>query len=277
MEETKASAEQNDFGDDFFFVKTSPEEELAKKKQILESVIDRPAPKFVQSSEHSKNALNNSKLIEQCSPPTAELQPFAMARMPMTANNRFAHETSSDMMQNSQFSFPDINDNSCSPKAEPVKRPSTTQNKNATEQKIITSPNISINEPEAKQNYTVMSQEGSAKKGKRNAFLAVDEQPDDEDLFISPNVVRDRSETQSNDIRPTNQFIEFYEENKSTGHLPQKKKIATRLIGKQYGDLEDLSRIHTLQVDGGAVWVIKFRKDGKFFATGGNDGILRVW
>ena len=75
-----------------------------------------------------------------------------------------------------------------------------------------------------------------------------------------------------------NLFLEFQEETKSTGALPQKKKIPTRLFGKQYGDLEDLSRIHTLQTtDGGAVWVIKFRKDGKFFATGGNDGILRVW
>ena len=32
-----------------------------------------------------------------------------------------------------------------------------------------------------------------------------------------------------------------------------------------------------MQASAGAIWVIKFRKDGNFVATGGVDGVLRVW
>ena len=32
-----------------------------------------------------------------------------------------------------------------------------------------------------------------------------------------------------------------------------------------------------MQAGSSAIWVIKFRKDGNLVATGGVDGVLRVW
>ena len=46
---------------------------------------------------------------------------------------------------------------------------------------------------------------------------------------------------------------------------------------KPYRELNDLQHLHHFSVSPRPIWVIKFRQDGKYLATGGLDGVLRVY
>ena len=46
---------------------------------------------------------------------------------------------------------------------------------------------------------------------------------------------------------------------------------------KPYRELNDLQNLHNFQVSEKPIWVVKFRQDGKYLATGGLDGVLRVY
>jgi len=54
-------------------------------------------------------------------------------------------------------------------------------------------------------------------------------------------------------------------------------KEKTKLIKKSYTELNNLVPVQEIKCGSDAVWVIKFRIDGAFMATGGKDGILRIW
>ena len=45
----------------------------------------------------------------------------------------------------------------------------------------------------------------------------------------------------------------------------------------QHRDLGDLQHLHSIKVSEKPIWVIKIRQDGKYLATGGLDGVLRVY
>ena len=55
--------------------------------------------------------------------------------------------------------------------------------------------------------------------------------------------------------------------------------IKSKLTKKTYNDLNNLSLQQTIKLQNNecAIWVVKFRKDGKFMATGGQDHVLRIW
>lgn len=61
--------------------------------------------------------------------------------------------------------------------------------------------------------------------------------------------------------------------------MPQDTRIRSKLIKKTYNDLNNLTlqQVIKLQSNDCATWVVKFRKDGKFMATGGEDHVLRIW
>jgi len=48
-------------------------------------------------------------------------------------------------------------------------------------------------------------------------------------------------------------------------------------VKKPYRELNDLQHLHKISVSKLPIWVVKFRQDGKYLATGGQDGILRVY
>ena len=48
-------------------------------------------------------------------------------------------------------------------------------------------------------------------------------------------------------------------------------------VKKLYKEFADLQCLHNIQVSDKPIWVIKFRQDGKYLATGGMDGVLRVY
>lgn len=56
-------------------------------------------------------------------------------------------------------------------------------------------------------------------------------------------------------------------------------RIRTKLYKKTYNDLSNLTLQQTIKLQNNncAIWVIKFRRDGKFMATGGQDHVLRIW
>ncbi|CDW78911.1 wd repeat-containing protein [Stylonychia lemnae] len=54
-------------------------------------------------------------------------------------------------------------------------------------------------------------------------------------------------------------------------------KERTKLQNKTYHELNNLIQVQEIKCGNDAIWVIKFRSDGLYMATGGKDGILRVW
>lgn len=46
---------------------------------------------------------------------------------------------------------------------------------------------------------------------------------------------------------------------------------------KSYTELNNLYTVQEIQCGFDAIWIIKFSMDGKYMATGGRDGILRIW
>lgn len=60
---------------------------------------------------------------------------------------------------------------------------------------------------------------------------------------------------------------------------PLDSRIRSKLYKKTYNDLSNLTlqQVIKLQSNECAIWVVKFRKDGKFMATGGEDHVLRIW
>jgi len=60
----------------------------------------------------------------------------------------------------------------------------------------------------------------------------------------------------------------------------QKQKIVQMqsfTYKKPYRELGDLQHLHNIQVSEKPIWVVKVRQDGKYLATGGLDGVLRVY
>lgn len=48
-------------------------------------------------------------------------------------------------------------------------------------------------------------------------------------------------------------------------------------MNKNYAELNNLLPAQEIKCGNDAIWVIKFRSDGLYMATGGKDGILRIW
>lgn len=74
----------------------------------------------------------------------------------------------------------------------------------------------------------------------------------------------------------------------STGNshlnVPPAKKRKPRIVQMQstiykkpYRELGDFQHLHNFQVSEKPIWVVKIRQDGKYLATGGLDGVLRVY
>ena len=59
--------------------------------------------------------------------------------------------------------------------------------------------------------------------------------------------------------------------------LPTINRLTSTTVRKPYRELNDLQRLHTFSASQLPIWVVKFRQDGKFLATGGKDGLLRVY
>lgn len=55
------------------------------------------------------------------------------------------------------------------------------------------------------------------------------------------------------------------------------KRLTSTSVKKSYRELNDLQHLHTISASQKPIWVVKFRQDGKFLATGGLDGVLRVY
>lgn len=51
----------------------------------------------------------------------------------------------------------------------------------------------------------------------------------------------------------------------------------TKLMNKTYTELNNLTSVQEIKCGNNAIWCIKFRGDGLYLATGGMDGILRIW
>ena len=59
--------------------------------------------------------------------------------------------------------------------------------------------------------------------------------------------------------------------------VSKQSKEKTKLEKKTNSELSNLFFAQELQCGQDAVWVIKFRSDGNYMATGGKDGVLRIW
>ena len=58
------------------------------------------------------------------------------------------------------------------------------------------------------------------------------------------------------------------------------RTVQSQLVKKGYKELTDLKILHNFPVSEkkpSPIWVVKFRQDGKYLATGGLDGVLRVY
>ena len=122
-------------------------------------------------------------------------------------------------------------------------------------------------EEETNANITVLSHEEQLKSQKRVPVANITD--------IEPMTF----ETKQPKRRAGTQHFRLSEEVDITMSGQQsKKRIIPRTIGnKPYSELTDLRHVHTMKVSNDPIWVLKFRKDGKFLATAGHDGILRVW
>ena len=58
---------------------------------------------------------------------------------------------------------------------------------------------------------------------------------------------------------------------------PPIKRLSSATVKKSYRELNDLQHLHKISVSELPIWVVKIRQDGKYLATGGQDGILRVY
>lgn len=59
--------------------------------------------------------------------------------------------------------------------------------------------------------------------------------------------------------------------------VPRLRKLNTRRNKKRWMELSALYVEQEIQAHDGIIWTIKFSPDGEFLATGGSDGVVRVW
>lgn len=223
--------------EDFFFIKKEPEQDRFNQEQLIEIEIDRPASSMPKEQE--KSWLGHEK--------SGSMHSITREELKVDKQKFEQFDESSGSGQQSQFSFPDLDG---SESISGMIRPLSTSNQHKSNRDLnpISSTNLITIEQSLQEDLTVLSEENYPKKKRTNIT---------DDLGYK---------SRSNQI------------NNFGNQLDYKKRISTRLINKEYSDLTNLRHLHTLKVaDGKAIWVIKFRNDGQFFATGGHDGILRVW
>ncbi len=54
-------------------------------------------------------------------------------------------------------------------------------------------------------------------------------------------------------------------------------KEKTKLVQKSYSELNNLVLAQQFQSGNEAIWVMKLRSDGEYLATGGQEGVIRIW
>ena len=71
----------------------------------------------------------------------------------------------------------------------------------------------------------------------------------------------------------------FPQESRLSGKKNSSKvlRLQSQIVKKPYRELTDLQHLHHFKVSEEPIWVVKFRQDGKYLATGGRDCVLRVY
>lgn len=77
--------------------------------------------------------------------------------------------------------------------------------------------------------------------------------------------------------RNDRQNMSISEAFKPDPEVPRLRKLNTRHNKKRWMELSALYVGQEIQAHDGIIWTMKFSPDGEFLATGGSDGVVRVW
>ena len=137
-------------------------------------------------------------------------------------------------MQHSQFSFPNLNDNSASPKYNQgemyiKQRPYSTSNQNSTDPEVKQRMMSNLMPGDTQVEASTLSLEDSKKNIKKRREVIQPENNQDSE-FLFEEEYRQRSATHVNPIRVMQ--LSDGEEAKSGGHTQRKKMILPRLFNK---------------------------------------------
>lgn len=115
---------------------------------------------------------------------------------------------------------------------------------------------------------------------KNNPSLAL-EKENNSDLLHSPLKVHKKSDTDK--MKNRNWWKQFTSKRKATkvskpiAETPKVETMKVRQNKKRYKELSAVYVGQEIQAHNGLIWTMKFSPDGHYLASGGQDGVIRIW